>query len=79
MSAYLTHVTGPGERWDHIAYRYYGDATRRGELLRANLGTLVPVLGVIPPVLPANVEVRVPVLAATTPDIQLPPWKRKVV
>lgn len=77
--AYLTHITGPAERWDHIAYRYYGDATRRADLIRANIGTVFGLLEPIPPVLPPNIEIRVPVLEAKIPEANLPPWKRKVV
>lgn len=76
--AYLTHVTGPAERWDHIAYRYYGDPTRRAELIRANIGIAFALLDPVPPILPANLAIRVPVLPARTSTADLPPWKRAV-
>lgn len=78
MSTYLTHVTGPGERWDHIAYRYYGDPTRRAELIRANIGIAFALLDPVPPILPANLSIRVPVVESRASAENLPPWKRAV-
>src|SRR5690606_8109276 len=33
---YLSHVTREGERWDQLAFTYYGDATRYEPIVRAN-------------------------------------------
>lgn len=88
MSApYFEHVTGPLERWDTIAHRYYGDASRYGPILAANRemvtgpagtdGKPGP-LGQIPAVLPPHTVIRVPVLeeARRPAPEELPPWFR---
>lgn len=78
MSGYLIHVTTPDERWDHIAYRYYGDATRRAELIRANIGIAFALLDPVPPILPPNLSIRVPIIEGRASTNDLPPWKRMV-
>ncbi len=69
---YLEHTTSEGERWDQLAYRYYGDPNRYEEIIRANPD--VP----IRPLLPSGVRLLIPVAEATErlPVNQLPPWKR---
>jgi len=72
---YLNHTTGPAERWDHLAYRYYGDANRFGPIIRANR-RLFPEEG-LPAVLPAALELRIPILDPEPLAANLlPPWKR---
>lgn len=74
---YFEHLTQLGERWDLIAWRYYGDATLIAPILRANpefsdAGRATPL------VLPPNSRIRVPVIAEeNVRKQQLPPWKRK--
>lgn len=73
MSASLLHRTRDGERWDQLAYRYYGDALAYGRLVEANQHLDIAA------VLPGNVVLLVPVVVApdvATPSSQLPPWKR---
>ena len=78
MSGYIEHVTGPADRWDTLAYRYYGDANRTAPLIHANREMFPPLLP-IPLILPANVVVRVPVLEPEPAALDLlPPWKRVV-
>lgn len=68
---YVEHVTAEGERWDLLAWRYYGDAHRYEPIIRANPG--VP----ITPVLAGGQRLRIPVLADPAPAAAaLPPWKR---
>lgn len=74
MTEYLEHRTLPGDRWDLLAYRYYGDAHLLGPIIEAN-----PHLP-ISPKLAVGALVLIPVLAQAavlelTPD-QVPPWKR---
>lgn len=77
MTAYLEHVTQPNDRWDTLAYRYYGDANRTGPLIRANRDLWVGELAAIPTVLPPGITLRVPVLEPDpVAEDQLPPWKR---
>lgn len=70
---YLEHITLPGDRWDLIAYRYYGEANLLGIVIEANEQLAIT------PVLPTGVLVLVPVIAAEvlpTNAADMPPWKR---
>lgn len=69
---YIEHITQDGERWDLIAWRYYGDAARIAPLAEAN-----PHLQ-LAPVLTGGLPVRVPVLQGDgqVPGFELPPWMR---
>jgi phage tail protein X len=76
MSAitYREIVTREGERWDTLAWRYYGDPFRYEPIIAAN--PQVPIL----PILPSGLVLQVPVLeraAAVVDDSTLPPWKRR--
>ena len=69
---YIEHITMAGDRWDAIAYRYYGDAALISPLAEANdhLQLL--------PMLPAGLAVRVPLIGDTDAmdSQELPPWMR---
>ena len=69
---YLTHVTIGGERWDHLAWQYYGDASLYGPIVMAN--TSIP----IEPEFEAGLVIGIPLLAGSVGSIQadLPPWQR---
>ncbi|QCI65625.1 hypothetical protein [Phreatobacter stygius] len=82
MAGWIEHVTGPAERWDHLAYRYYGDANRFGPIIRENQHLFVGatsggVASPVPTVLPDGQALRIPVLDPDpiATDL-LPPWKR---
>ncbi|HCE6987351.1 tail protein X [Pseudomonas aeruginosa] len=71
----IEHVTVEGERWDTLAWRYYGDPLAYGRIIEAN-----PALD-ISSTLPSGLVVLVPVLplaeaSQTLQDEELPPWKR---
>lgn len=68
----LKHPTSDGDRWDLLAWKYYGDATRYEEIIAAN--PEVPIL----PILPAGIMLVIPVIEDDEPtDTQdLPPWKQ---
>lgn len=73
----IEHITSAGERWDSLAWRYYGDPYAYGRIIQAN-----PALD-ISPTLPSGRVVLIPVLpleearAADQLDAgELPPWKR---
>lgn len=71
----LKHTVVAGERWDTLAWRYYGDPFAYGRIIEAN-----PALNIVP-VLPAGVTVLVPLMSvaeqATQRDTsRLPFWKR---
>jgi phage tail protein X len=67
---YILHITRTGERWDLLAWRYYGDPTDYNPLIMANPS--VP----IEPVFEAGISIAVPILAKSTlVTVDLPPWK----
>lgn len=65
---YLSHTTREGERWDQLAFTYYGDATRYEPIVRAN--PQVPLSGA----LQAGLTLRIPVLDVASSSEDLPPW-----
>lgn len=69
---YIEHITLDGDRWDQIAYRYYGDANLITPLAEANEHLRLL------PVLPGGLPVRVPILADNDniAPSELPPWMR---
>jgi phage tail protein X len=68
---YLTHISAAGDRWDLLAWNYYGDATLLGTIVMAN-----PTMP-IEPVLSAGMTVLIPVLQkASVVATDLPPWKQ---
>ena len=74
---YFEHTTEAGDRWDLIAYRYYGDQNKQTLLLEANRRLYLHELAVPPPILPAGVVIKVPVIVAAPANYDvLPPWKR---
>jgi phage tail protein X len=69
---FIVHVTRAGERWDLLAWRFYGDPTAYGPIIVANPS--VPIV----PVFDAGLTIAIPVLpAAATVAADLPPWKRE--
>ena len=67
---FILHTTKAGERWDLLAWRYYGDPTDYSPIIVANPN--VP----IEPVFDAGISIAVPILqqgAVVTKN--LPPWK----
>lgn len=67
-------VTGR-QRWDAIAWQYYGDASLAWLILAANRH-LADHLGQMPPVPPDGAVVRVPVIDRKeyAPGMEAPPW-----
>lgn len=74
---YFVHVTLAGDRWDLLAYRYYGDQHKQTVLLEANRDLWRDTLAVPPLILPRGLRLKIPVLQeeAANADL-LPPWKR---
>lgn len=71
----IEHICLDGQRWDTLAWLYYGDATQYGKIVQAN-----PALD-ISTHLAAGTLVLVPVLTVEevqqqTEQSNLPPWKR---
>lgn len=67
---FLIHLTTEGERWDQLAWRYYGDAHRYRPIVEAN--PHVPLAAALPP----GLTLAIPVLEPATASEDLPPWMR---
>lgn len=70
---YLEHITRAGDRWDLLAWHYYGDATLITPIIDAN-----PHLRILPSLGP-GLTLLIPVLESDDPELSaedLPPWKR---
>ena len=63
-----------GDRWDLIAYKAYGDATKFVGLLEANKPLAIS------QTLPAGLKINIPILedenSGSVQSELLPPWKR---
>ena len=76
-NGYFEHKTIDGDRWDLLAYRYYGDAAMQRVLLEANTHLFIDPLIVPPLILSAGITLIVPVIDDQVLDeSKLPPWKR---
>ncbi len=71
----LEHITKDGERWDTLAWRYYGNPHAYGPIIEANpafdIGTLLPGGRLL--LIPIMTVEQAQELVATD---DLPPWKR---
>lgn len=70
MNQYIEYITKEGDRWDLIAYDFYGDATMYEPIIVANPD--VPIY----PVLPSGIKLKIPVIEIKDTIEELPPWKR---
>ena len=71
---FIQHITTAGERWDLLAWRYYGDPTDYSSIIMANANVAIE------PVFEAGISIAVPLqqkIAVVTAN--LPPWKRSQV
>lgn len=71
---YITHITKTQERWDSIAYQYYGNCFKLAPLIMNNPHLAIGYY------IPAGTKVIVPVLETSEQsnekNEELPPWKR---
>lgn len=69
---YIPHLTTEGERWDSLAWRYYGDAHAYERIIQANPG--LPLMTT----LPGGLTLAIPVVESdeVATSEALPPWKR---
>lgn len=75
---YFEHVTADGDRWDMLAWRYYGDQYKQTVLLEANRHLWSDKLGAPPPILKNGIVLIIPVIEAEAGnEAGLPPWKRQ--
>lgn len=76
-NGHLLHTTIDGDRWDMLAWRYYGDQHRQTDLIEANRHLFVSPLIVPPMILPSGMELIIPVIDdEVIVETDLPPWKR---
>ena len=73
----IEHITTAGERWDSLAWRYYGDPHAYGRIIEVNpaldIGTtLQSGMVVLIPIIPLVEAQQSQQLVAE----DLPPWKR---
>lgn len=69
----IEYLVKDGDRWDSVAFKAYGDATRVAEIIEANKATIISA------VLVAGTKIIVPILEDGDIIIDselLPPWKR---
>jgi len=68
---FITHISASGDRWDLLAWNYYGDPTLFGPIVMANPN--IP----IEPAFEAGFTIIIPMLQkASVISANLPPWKR---
>lgn len=67
---YLNHITTEGERWDLLAYRYYGNALLYERIVTAN--PHVP----LTPTLSSGLTLSIPLIEQQDLSEDLPPWLR---
>jgi phage tail protein X len=68
---FILHTTKAGERWDLLAWQYYGDPTEYSTIIMANPN--VP----IEPVFDAGISIAIPILqTSAVVTTSLPPWKQ---
>ena len=65
---FVPYVTGPGVRWDTIAWDVYGDPSQVSALIMANSNLPVS------PVLPVGITVYAPVIQPAGPPANQLPW-----
>jgi phage tail protein X len=68
----IEHITRDGDRWDLLAWEYYGDATQYERIIAANNQVMID------PILPSGIIINIPVIeelpAELTESEELPPW-----
>ncbi|MGH7049138.1 MAG: tail protein X [Acetobacteraceae bacterium] len=64
----VAYTTGPGDRWDLVAWRVYGDPTEINAVITAN--PTVP----MSPVLPQGLTIYCPLIASPGPPAGSTPW-----
>jgi len=70
-SQFITHITSEGERWDLLAWRYYGIPTLYSPIIMANSQIIIE------SVFEAGLNINIPIIQTPdTPNRDLPPWKR---
>jgi len=70
QSQFISHITASGDRWDLLAWTYYGDASLYSPIIMANPS--VP----IEPAFESGLQIAIPILKVSQSlTADLPPWK----
>ena len=73
---FFEHTTKQGDRWDLLAYSYYGDVRKQSVLLEANRHLFLDPLVVPPMILDSGLVLKIPVIEVAEELAHgLPPWK----
>jgi phage tail protein X len=68
----IEHITRDGDRWDLLAWEYYGDATQYERIIAANNQVMID------PILPSGIIINIPVIEELPAELaeseELPPW-----
>ena len=68
---FIAHVTTAGERWDLLAWQYYGDPTVYGPIIMSNPSVAIA------PVFDSGTMITIPILEKIpVANSDLPPWRR---
>lgn len=69
---YVEHITTEGDRFDLLAYRYYGNAYGYQPIVEANIAAVG-----VPPIFESGVRLQIPIVPVEERiSANLPPWKR---
>lgn len=69
-SSSVVYITGSNDRWDSLAYRFYGDPMQFPNIVMAN--PEVPISGILPPNTKIYIPQLLPLASPYTPNE--PPW-----
>lgn len=67
---FLTHITTEGERWDQLAYRYYGDASLYEIIIAINKNVPISLT------LRGGLRLAIPIIERTDLNEDAPPWMK---
>lgn len=71
MTEFYSYITKDRDRWDLIAYKFYGNATKYEPIIQANPD--IP----ITPTIQSGIKLKIPVLDENNSiTFELPPWRR---
>lgn len=68
----IEHITREGDRWDLLAWEYYGDALGYERIIAANVH--VDIIPILPSGLVLNIPVIEEPVAELSESEELPPW-----
>ncbi len=68
--SYKFYKTQTGDRWDKIAYKFYGDVFKQQPIIEANSDVAIT------PILPAGITLMIPILENGADKGGLPVWKQ---